>query len=158
MLKIVILSLLCATLLACSPSPELPVTIDEAKHQIAKRWLQSPRHCQGLLDDRLSDFTLMEDGIKIGSLSVKGSYSFYDNEEAHRYFSEFLRANANCIGAFPKTDSPFQMVKFSTYEQQFILAVFEGQQFMLRLVDTEVFPVIPFPDGSDYLRTLKYEE
>lgn len=157
MLKFLTLSLFCVTLLACSPSPELPTNIDEAKHTIIKRWLQSPKHCQGLLDDRLSDFTLMQDGINFGGLSVKGSYSFYDNEDAQRYFSDFLKGNRNCSRTLPESNAPFRMIQFSTYEQRFILAVFEGQQFMLRLVDNEVFPVIPFPDGSDYLRKLNYE-
>ncbi|WP_240224739.1 hypothetical protein [Rheinheimera hassiensis] len=158
MLKSLTPALLCAVLLACSPNPEQPASIEGVKQMIIKRWLQSPKHCQGLLDDQISDFTFLEEGIKSGGAIVKGSYSFYDNEDAHKHFYEFLKANSNCDRNFPKTDTPFLMIKFSTFEQTFILAVFEGQEFMLRLVGNEVFPVIPFPDDSDYLRTLNYED
>lgn len=149
--------LLCAALAACSPYPDLPATMDEAKPMIIKRWVQSPKHCQGLLDDRILDFTFIEEGVQSGGATVKGSYTFYDDKDVERVFSDYLKANHNCTKPIPEDEAPFQMIKFSTYEQRFILAVFPGQDFMLRLVGGEVFPVIPFPEGSDYLRTLNYE-
>lgn len=154
-MKAITLILLSLSVVGCSKVIDAPKTIDEAKPLLTKRWVQSPLHCQSLLDERITDFTFTNEGVITSGNLSKGVYSFYKNPDMQAMVNNYIDSNEKCP-AIPKSGSPFALIQFASYEQSYVLAVFLGNDFMLRIINDEIYPVLPFPENSDYLKELHY--